>query len=193
MLDKGDSNLRFDYDLDSSSVIFDLGGFDGKWSAEIYARYSANIFIFEPVKAYYNIIAGKFKRNDKVHCFNFGLAEIDKESEISVDGIASSTYIKNKRNETIIFKNAVSFFLDNKIEKIDLMKINIEGGEYDLLDLLISSGFIEKINNIQVQFHSFVPNARARMENIQKQLSITHFPTYSYEFVFENWRLKEFY
>ena len=68
------------------------------------------------------------------------------------------------------------------------MKINIEGGEYDLLDRLITTGLVGKIDNIQVQFHEFVPNAKERMQNIQKKLSKTHTPTYQYEFIWENWK-----
>ena len=78
----------------------------------------------------------------------------------------------------------------NKIERIDLMKMNIEGGEYDLLDHLIETGFIRNIENIQVQFHDFVPEAKQRMMKIQKELSKTHRLTYQYIFVWENWRRK---
>ena len=44
------------------------------------------------------------------------------------------------------------------------MKINIEGGEYELLERLIAADLIRKIDDIQVQFHNFVPDAAARME-----------------------------
>ena len=77
------------------------------------------------------------------------------------------------------------------IERIDLMKINIEGGEYDLLEHLIKTGWIDKIINIQVQFHDFVENAEARMLAIQNDLAKTHELTYQYKFVWENWRLKD--
>ena len=40
-----------------------------------------------------------------------------------------------------------------EINKIALIKINIEGGEYELLDRLIETNLIEKIEDIQVQFH----------------------------------------
>ena len=191
MKDKGDSTLRFDYDLDSSSLVFDLGGYDGRWSTEIFARYLSTIYIFEPVGSYYNAISKRFKKNPRVQCYNFGLAEKDKVELISVDGIASSTFIKNKKTESIKLYDILGFINEHNIDSIDLMKINIEGGEYDLLEYLIKSSYIKRIKNIQVQFHSFVPDAKKRMRNIQNLISRTHYTTYSYEFVFENWRLKE--
>jgi hypothetical protein len=78
--------------------------------------------------------------------------------------------------------------MDNgSVEKIDLIKINIEGGEYELLSRLIETGLIDKINNIQVQFHEVTSTSLSEMHIIQQSLSKTHKPTYQYEFVWENW------
>ena len=71
-----------------------------------------------------------------------------------------------------------------------MIKVNIEGGEYDLLEFLIDSNYIEIIDNIQVQFHDFIPDAEERMKNIHKKLEKTHFLTWQYPFVWENWQLK---
>ena len=70
------------------------------------------------------------------------------------------------------------------------MKINIEGGEFDLLDQLIKSKLVTRIDNIQVQFHNFFDNSKDRREGIRKQLKQTHYLTYDYYFVWENWKLK---
>jgi len=78
----------------------------------------------------------------------------------------------------------------HEISIVHFMKINIEGGEYDLLEHLLESGFISSITNIQVQFHDFVPNAEVQMNKIQHELSKTHSLTYQYPFVWENWQKK---
>jgi hypothetical protein len=59
-----------------------------------------------------------------------------------------------------------------------------------LLEFIIENNLVDKIENIQVQFHDFVGNAEARMKNIQEKLSLTHTITYQYKFVWENWKLK---
>ena len=51
--DKGDSELRLNYNLNEDSVVVDLGGFKGDWSALISEKYSCNIHIFEPVREFY--------------------------------------------------------------------------------------------------------------------------------------------
>ena len=85
---------------------------------------------------------------------------------------------------------AADFIAGQSISRIDLMKINIEGGEYDLLEHLIDSGVIGAIADVQVQFHDFVPHAEKRMEEIQRRLSETHELTWQYKFIWENWKLK---
>ena len=80
----------------------------------------------------------------------------------------------------------------HNIEVVDLIKINIEGGEYDLLDEIIANNWLSKFKNIQVQYHDFViDNPRERMEKIQKELAKTHQLTYQYDFVWENWKLND--
>ena len=109
---------------------------------------------------------------------------------MSIDNDGSSLYPKQKDCETVVIKKASDFIRENNIEYISLMKINIEGEEYALMENLIEEGLISIIGDIQIQFHSFVPEAKARMQAIQERLSDTHVLTYQYEFVWENWTRK---
>lgn len=80
--------------------------------------------------------------------------------------------------------------LAENIDFIDLMKINIEGAEYDLLEHILNRDLAGRINNIQVQFHNFIENCGERMFAIQKKLGETHQLTYQYLYVWENWEKK---
>jgi FkbM family methyltransferase len=188
---KGDQTLRLDYDLNSDSIVFDVGGYKGEFAAEIVCKYNANIYIFEPIREFFLIIKNKFSNNEKVKPFNFGLAGKDQELEISLSDNSSSVYLNGENKETIQLKSIVDFIKTNKIKQIDLIKINIEGGEYELLESLIDNGCMSIFKNIQIQFHDFLfENAKERMNKIQENLSKTHELTYQYEFVWENWKRK---
>ena len=67
------------------------------------------------------------------------------------------------------------------------MKINIEGGEYELLPILLDKGIINQIKHIQIQFHNVEGGSEDKMKEICRKLSITHEPTYQYKFIWENW------
>jgi hypothetical protein len=75
------------------------------------------------------------------------LADITSKARISVSGASSSILFSGMINEEIFLKKASDFIEENSMEYIYLMKINIEGGEYDLLEHLLE---VKLINNIQI-------------------------------------------
>jgi len=184
---RGDKTYRLDYDLDDRSVVFDLGGYEGQWASDIYAKYCANIHIFEPVPRFAADIASRFKRNPKIIVYPFGLSDRTQQIQITVDDNKSTSFKKGKVTTAADLVAARQFFSSSKVTAIDLMKINIEGGEYDLLDHLLAEEMAPRIRNFQIQFHEFVPDAPARMRSIQQRLSRTHTLSYQFPFVWENW------
>lgn len=185
--DGGDRRFRYSYPLDRSSFVMDLGGYQGQWASDLYSRYRCRIWVFEPVRRFAEAIGERFEQNEDIEVFRFGLGAVSKSEKIYIRGAGSSTYRKRAEAEEIRIVDAKQWFDENGIQSVALMKINIEGGEYDLLDRLIQTGLVESIENIQVQFHNFTVDATRRMEHIQKDLKRTHTPTYQYKFVWENW------
>ncbi len=181
-------NLRFEYDLSASSLVLDLGGYEGQWASDIYSRYCCTVQVFEPVQAYADNIRRRFAKNAQIQVHPFGLGCADIEIQIGLSNDGSSVFQKAEQIEAGRLVESKTFFEQNGIAEVDLIKINIEGGEYELLEYFLDTGLITQMKNIQVQFHDFVPNAEARMKSIQQRLSKTHALTYQYEFVWENWK-----
>lgn len=188
--DGGDYALRFDYDLLPESLVLDLGGYRGQWASDLFGRYGCNIIVFEPVKKYADLIADRFAKNPKITCHQIALGAREMEATIYVSENESSIFHGPGCGESIRIVDAASWLDKNNIDKIDLIKINIEGGEYDLMDRLIEVGRVSKMKNIQIQFHDVEKDSRDRMDSIRRELSRTHTPTYQYDFVWENWALK---
>ncbi len=188
--DQGDKTLRLNYNLDENSVVFDLGGYEGQWTSDIFSKYCCYIHVFEPVPQLAAAIEKRFEQNPKITVYQFGLADKSYKTGISLELDRSSIINKCEKATEVNLVKATDFLQNQGIKKIDLMKINIEGAEYDLLEHLIDTGYIRNINNIQVQFHDFVPGAECRMNKIQEKLSTTHFLSYQYKFVWENWVVK---
>ena len=61
--DGGDEGLRFDYELNSDSLVIDLGGYKGQWTSDIYARFNCRVLVFEPVAQFAASIAQRFRHN----------------------------------------------------------------------------------------------------------------------------------
>lgn len=188
--DDADNTLRLNYPLDENSIVFDIGGYHGNFAEAIYKKYECEIYIFEPIKEFYQMIVERFKNNNKIKVFNFGLSDIDRDILISVSDDASSVHTKSKNKETIQLQSVSEFIKRNNITYISLMKINVEGDEFEILPELIQSQLMANIENIQVQFHAFIDDAVSKRNDIRKKLSKTHKLTYDYYFIWENWELR---
>tara|TARA_B100000586_G_C20060127_1_gene405911 strand:+ start:285 stop:1007 length:723 start_codon:yes stop_codon:yes gene_type:complete len=190
--DKGDEYLRLEYNLNEDSIVFDIGGYVGDFAEKISKKFGCKIYLFEPSQSFYKKCLERFKDNKNILCFNYGVGNLNGDFVLSNDNEASSTKrkISDKEGEKIKIKKISDIIEEQRVNNIDLMKINIEGGEYDLLPFIINENLISKINNIQVQFHNFIPNAVKKREEITNLLKNTHKNDWSYYFVWENWSLK---
>lgn len=187
---KGDTELRLNYPLNSNSIVFDVGGYLGNWTADVYEKYKCEIHVFEPVKEFYDKMVERFKGNQKIHVYHFGLGGKTRTEQVSLLADSTSVYKADTKSETIKLVDIKEFVTEKKIDHIDMMEINIEGGEYELLDRMIQSGVIKMVTDLQVQFHDFVEDAEAKMLALQSRLRASHFPTYHYKFIWDNWHLK---
>jgi hypothetical protein len=71
---------------------------------------------------------------------------------------------------------------------IDVLKLNVEGAEYEILPDLIQNFDISNIMNIQIQFHQVVDDYTRKRDAIQRDLAALGFvQTWNYEWAFENW------
>jgi FkbM family methyltransferase len=185
---EGDHTLRLDYDIGPQSVVFDVGGFRGDWAQAILDKYGSEVYVFEPVPVFAQTIRARFREERNVHVFEFGLSDHSACEVMSVAADGSSFFRAGDNRQEVQVREAMGFLRERNIEHIDLMKINIEGGEYALLDHLIAISFVQNIDNIQVQFHDVCRHARRRARLIQKALAKTHRLTYQFPFVWENWK-----
>jgi FkbM family methyltransferase len=191
----GYNNLLYqNLKINNNSIVFDIGGYKGEFTERILSICQCKIYIFEPVNEFYNIINKKYENIPLVSSYNLGLGGEKKIIKINVRGSSSSTFNLDSNNvhtEEIIIESINEFIKENKIDFIHIMKINIEGGEYSLIESLINTNYIQNINIILVQFHDFVPNAKIMRKNIQRDLLATHNKIYDYPFIWEKWVLKE--
>ena len=119
---------------------------------------------------------------------------MDGEFELrdSIDGSSfHNNNIKNKDTITCKVKGFLNVINDLNLEHIDLMKINIEGSEYPLLDHIYENNKLDIVDIYQIQFHNFIDDANRKRNSIVSALSKTHVRTWCYEFVWENWVAKK--
>ena len=185
-----DNTFLVNYPLNNDSVVIDVGWYVGSFSDKILSKYNCNIYIFEPVKKYYDLLKEKYKNNKKVFILPFGLGNKNDKLSINIDGERSSIYTSKENEEQIVIKPFHEVFSEQEIEKIDLMSINIEWWEYDLINNIIGNKIIDKIAFLQIQFHDFVDYAEDKRKKAIEEIKKTHKVHYSYPFVWESFTKK---
>lgn len=193
--DRGETELRLNYEnLNSDSRVLDIGGYRGDFAYEINQKFGCSVYVFEPHPVFFEIIKNRFKNNSKIKVYNFGLSDRTGTFELS-DADNSSSTLKEGTSSNFSIKcefKEIHVVLDQlELKEIDLIKINIEGGEYDLLEHISSKGGLAVAKNYQIQFHNFVDDAKKRRSLIQKKLGLTHKQDWCYDFVWESWVLKD--
>jgi FkbM family methyltransferase len=186
--DRGDQTLRLNYPLSPSSIVFDLGGYRGDWSAQIASRYDPNILVFEPLPDFSNQLVKRFEANSKIRIYNCGISDHDGTAELANLGDASSIHLPVCNRVHVQLRDINNVVRENAIRRIDLIKINIEGEEYAVLQRMLDCNIVQLCTDIQVQFHMFYPDAQSLRDGIRQELRKTHFLTYDYFFIWENWR-----
>lgn len=185
----GDRTLRLDYDLGPDAVVVDLGGYHGDWAAEIHARFGCRVEVFEPVEEFARRIADRFAANPRISVHPFGLAGRDETMEMTLEEGGSSAVILHEgvpRTRVELRDGARLAELIGAAD-VDLAKINIEGGEFDLLDRWIETGLLARIRHIQIQFHPEAPGAPDRRDRIRAALAATHDQQWNFDWVWESW------
>jgi FkbM family methyltransferase len=189
--DEGDYFYRLEYNLNQNSIVIDLGGYKGQFASDIHSKYLCKVLVFEPIKSYFELIQDRFKKNSYIDAFNFALGEKDKADFFYMDNDGTSinnrSRIGNSQKQEVIFRDIETFFKEKNITSVDLIKINIEGGEYELLEYILDKDLAKVFKNIQVQFHKYIINSDEKMLSIQKKLEKTHVINWQYRFVWENW------
>lgn len=185
--DRGEE-LRYRFaDLRTDSVVVDLGGFRGDWTRRMFERYGCFVHVFEPHPGFASELTGLFADNPRITVHPIALAAEDGWFELSDLGDASSAFRQGEAMVRCRSVEAAAYLREQGIGRIDAMKINIEGGEFDLLPHLIATGAIASIATLQVQFHRLGEDSPARREAIVRGLEPTHRQSWCYPFVWEEW------
>jgi len=182
---RGDETLKVDFPLDARSVVLDIGAYQGLWSEAISKRYGCRIHAYEPVKKFYVDAVERLKSHKNVEVHNHGLWTESGMMGIGVSDNSSGIFVETQR-EACWFQDIIDIV--NSIGLVNLIGMNCEGAEYNLLDKLISRGYIRNIGFLLVQFHAIKDvDVVARYNKIRDALMETHKLKWRYPFIWECW------
>lgn len=179
--------MRYEYDLTPESIVMDVGAHKGTFAAEISRAYRCKIFCYEPITEFFEITKARFEKAADILVFKYGLGRFTREEIFQIKGDMTGKFAEGPP-EAVRILGILDELANLGLPQVDLIKINIEGGEYELLEEMLDMGVVTDFRDIQVQFHGCIPDAVKRRDLIRLRLTATHHLTYDCPFIWENWR-----
>lgn len=169
-------HLRYEYDIKPDDVVIDLGAYRGEWANEIRARYGCCVIAVEPTDAI-----------DGWQCETIKKAAWLADGKLAFGG--AYYYTSAYENPVIEYPCFDVAQLIDRFACVDLLKINVEGHEYDILEHLYRKDLLKRIQYLQVQFH-LIEGAECEMryEVLSELLNETHEVQWRWAFCWESWR-----
>ncbi len=185
-------NILHEADIDENSLVLDVGAFTGKWTQNIVDRYNPIIYAFEPNPQSFSRLNNKAQNNPKLKPLDYGLGGEDEQVEFTLNGLGSSMLDERSENADmprieVRIASVDTAWKELGLGNVDLMKINIEGAEYPLLERMIEADLVKQVDCFMIQFHEWLPGAQEKRRAIREALSKTHREEWNYEFVWEKW------
>lgn len=154
--------FKYDYGtIEDNSTVIDIGGNIGSFS--LYAGSSAKntkVFVYEPMPKTYDLLSENIKLNNfesKISAFNFGVgSKKEKRKLYLTSGSPFNTLYSDKPDDNFIEINLMSLediFVENNIEKCDVLKCDCEGAEYEIF-YNAPDEILQKIKEIRFEYHN---------------------------------------
>ena len=175
-------SLRYEYPLTKDSVVVDAGFHKGVFSKEIFERYNCKVLAFEPI-IQFAVDGAKIVSGSKIQIHNVGLGNSTRSEVFKIKGDMTGIFADGPEYQVRIVKADEAL---SGIGPIDLLKLNIEGSEYEVIDNLHQSGFLKNIRFLQIQFHAIHADAGAWREKALSQIAETHNTQWSFPFCWES-------
>lgn len=146
-------------------VFIDLGAYIGDTLEMALKEYRSfdRFYAFEPLSKNFRILKDKFSNSDKIFLINAAADIITGKSRLYIGdefGDQGSSLCENKIN---VFKDKtelvntidISKFLRDNFDPKDkiILKMDVEGKEYDIFEKMIEDGSMQYINKIFCEWH----------------------------------------
>lgn len=167
---KGDSWTIIEKPLNKNSIVYSGGvGKDISFELDLSKKFGAAIYLYDPSPTGQQTIRGFGSQlPQNIHFFPVGLYKdgnfgfdnpfVMEEGSFVINEVAANT------PNSFQCKSIISCMKEHGHQHIDLLKIDIEGSEYTVIEELLANDILVK--QICVEFHKFPPFSRAIREKL---------------------------
>lgn len=177
------------------NIAIDIGANCGTFTRFLQKQGAKTIYAIEPNKRAFYSFVNSFNHDKNVHGLNYGLGEKDTQEILyscknnstlcsilkeQIDKFKANAFEHGYELDEIQIKSFESFLKENNLQNkiIDLLKIDVEGFEYNIFKS-IEDYHLQNINNIIIETHH-VDKKQEQLKELIDKLS-KHYDLYFYQ------------
>jgi len=154
--------------LREGAIVYSGGvGGDISFELQLAKKYNAKIFLFDPTPTGINLM--KKIKNKNINFYKLGLSGKTGDFHFELlNRVNCGSYSMSQKGGVVLPCISISdFYKKNKHSKIDLLKIDIEGFEYGVIDDILSNDI--DIQQIVLEFHGWMKKMPRGLDKIAKR------------------------
>ena len=162
--------------LTEDSIVFEAGGYEGAWAKRIADAYDPTIHSFEPAPRAHKMAVEKLAGYPKVHLHLYGLGATNETLPLGDSDRDGASFLKPDEDPFVMAQKRcfAEVVQELGVTHIDLMAINIEGGEFELIPHITQTGLIHSIERLMIQWHAPGREDIDIQMGVQERIAETH-------------------
>jgi len=171
-----------DVNILKGDVVLDVGGHYGFFDLYALDKGAEKIYTFEPAKKTFDILCKNLEGFSQVKKINAALSDKDGFSEFKILGSSSvnsfyDSFNTDDSNPTTLGKKKIehvrtitldSFMMNNDVDRIDVLKLDCEGAEWNIFPNITDELLKYKIRKITMEVHDFFDNDNSENARIKR-------------------------
>lgn len=166
----------------SKPVVVDIGGYIGDFTLFAAKRLDASrVIVYEPTPENFEILLQNVTNNgfrERVEAVNKAVSNspeitLNVEQKVHAEIHASAYWYEGMSQRKVAAATLAEIVEEHHLDRIDLLKIDCEGGEYDIIPDADES-ILRRVSNIVFEFHRF-PGYEARLQRVLQRLTLSGF------------------
>jgi len=155
------------FNVEENDVVFDVGASSGPFTYSIMNQNPSKVYCFEPHSSLFETLRGNVD-SDNTILINKAIGDVDGEFQTS--GLFNKDLTEcnsEKNNQTVPSVKFSTFIKENKIEAIDFLKTDSEGGEYDIFNDENLSWIKKNVKKIVGEWHLTNPEQKRKFRHFR--------------------------
>jgi FkbM family methyltransferase len=189
----GGNDLLGALPVTTDDVVIDAGGFEGDWAATMLERFGCRVELFEPIPSFAEACRTRFAKNGRVRVHEAALGGSERTARFAIDSVASSEFTGRGPGSVearVVDIAGVTDQLHAAHRDVACLKLNIEGGEYEVLERLAGCGALARCRSVLVQFHAQPNGWDERLCRARIELAKAHRCAWQFPMVWELWETR---